>query len=406
MVTAQRSSFVRAAWLAVALAHALPLRAESPAEETKKTETPAAEPPTQAPSDATKEPAPRRHPLSSEPRLHHPAASVAKAHEPLSLYAHIDHPELVKSAVLVYRTARRSALEEVKFRRAASSAYVAEVPAGAVEPDWLEYAIELEALDGSRTPVLGTRQIMHRVQVRDDLADARERSLDARHGGRRSVFFSSAEYVDFGTSVAETKNASGAVEKLSVDDRYFRVEAGYTYRPLRVVAEFSLRGGVVRGQSPVPLGGPPAPGQSEADRFKVGLNYGAPTVRLRLHDMVHAEAEFLTSVTEVGFSVGAGAAMLFGDPYGSKLTLGVEGIEVFGVRFFNRIDIVATRTLTVAPIVEVTNMPHADQYGMRLLGEVDWAIGEGFSAAARGGYQARLFTAGGPSAGLTLRYAF
>jgi hypothetical protein len=51
-------------------------------------------------------------------------------------------------------------------------------------------------------------------------------------------------------------------------------------------------------------------------------------------------------------------------------------------------------------------MPHADRYGMRLLGEVDWAMGEGFSAAVRGGYQARLFTAGGPSAGVTLRYAF
>ena len=33
-----------------------------------------------------------------------------------------------------------------------------------------------------------------------------------------------------------------------VDDQYWRVEAGYTYRPLRTIAEFSLRGGVVRGE--------------------------------------------------------------------------------------------------------------------------------------------------------------
>jgi hypothetical protein len=406
-VVTRRLSIVGSALLVATLVTALPARAESPADADKTTESPPADASPGAPADPQpKEAAPRRQKISSQPRLHHAAASVAPAHESLDLQAYIDHPELVKSAVLLYRTARRPELEEVKFRRGPSKAYVAQIPAGAVEPEWLEYAIELEALDGSRTEVLATREAMHRVQVRDDLADARERALDSRHGGRRSVFFSSAEYVDFGTSVAETKNASGAEEKLSVEDRYFRVEAGYTYRPLRFVAEFSLRGGVVRGQSPVPLGGPPAPGQSAADRFEVGLNYGAPTVRLRLHDMVHAEAEFLTSVTEVGFSVGAGAALLFGDPYGSKLTLGVEGIEVFGARFFNRIDIVVTPVLTVAPIVEVTNMPHADHYGMRLLGEVDWAIGEGFSAAARGGYQARLFTAGGPSAGVTLRYAF
>jgi hypothetical protein len=311
----------------------------------------------------------------------------------------------VKRALVVYRTARRTSPEEITFKRAQSSnGYVARVPGEVVKPAWIEYAIELENLDGSRTPVLGTRQAMHRVHVRDDLDDARERALATRLAERRSMFFTSAEYVDFGTSEAETQE-NGVVRTLAVQDRYFRVEGGYAYRPLRLVTEFSLRLGVVRGESPVPLGAP-APGQSEEDRFKVGLNYGAPTVRFRLHDMVHAEGEFLTSVTEVGFSVGAGAALLFGDPYGSKLTLGVEGIEVFGVRFFSRMDIVATPSFTVAPIVEVTNMPHADQYGVRLLGEIEWAVGGGFSAAARGGYQARLFTAGGPSAGLTLRYAF
>jgi hypothetical protein len=424
-VVTTRGTIVRAAAIVAAIGVAGPVRADWSLGEAEKQESSGTTtgPKTGAPNEApratpsetpgeTTSVAPStvqakaHRPASNEPRLHHAAASVAAAHQSLSLYARIDHPELVKSAILVYRTEQRPALEEEKFRRAPSSAYVAQVPAEAVKPGWIEYAIELEALDGSRTQVLGTREAMHRVQVRDDLADERARALDARHGGRRSVFFSSAEYVDFGTSVAETTDATGAVRTLAVEDRYFRVEAGYTYRPLRFVSEFSLRGGVVRGQSPVPLGGPPAPGQSAADRFKVGLNYGAPTVRLRLHDIVHADAEFLTSVTEVGFSIGAGAALLVGDPYGSKLTLGVEGIEVFGVRFFNRIDIVATPSLTVAPIVEVTNMPHADRYGMRLLGEVDWAMGEGFSAAVRGGYQARLFTAGGPSAGVTLRYAF
>ncbi len=399
--------------LLTALALVTPAFAAAPARSGPAPEpaaTPGEQSPASEPADAedatTKEAVRRPRRVPHEARLHHAAVSVAPAHEALYLHASIDHPELVKRAVVVYRTARRTTVQEIAFRRARTRDYVAFVPAEQLEPGFLEYAIELEGMDGGRTPVLASRQAMHRVQVRDDLDDARERSLEARFGGRRSVFFASAEYVDFGTSEAEAEDANGAVRTLAVEDRYYRVEAGYTYRPLRFVTEFSLRGGIVRGQSPVPFGGPPAPGQRPEERFEVGLNYGAPTVRVRFHDVVHAEGEFLTSVTEVGFSVGAGAAMLFGDPYGTKLTLGVEGIEVFGVRFFSRMDILATPFVTVAPVVEVTNMPHADQFGVRLLGEVDWAMGAGFSAAVRGGYQARLFTAGGPSGGLTLRYAF
>jgi len=114
----------------------------------------------------------------------------------------------------------------------------------------------------------------------------------------------------------------------------------------------------------------------------------------------------LTSVTETGFSVGTGAAVLIGDPYASKLTLGFESIQVFGTRFWSRMDISASDRINVAPIIEVTNMPHADNYGVRLLGELTGQLGQGFSASLRGGYQARVSTGGGPSAGGSLSYAF
>ena len=149
-----------------------------------------------------------------------------------------------------------------------------------------------------------------------------------------------------------------------------------------------------------------APGKSDADRFRVGLNYGAPTVRLRLSDLVHLEAEFLTSVTETGFSVGTGAVLMVGDPYASKLSLGFESIQVFGTRFWSRMDISASERLTVSPVIEVTDMPHANHFGVRLFGEVSGELGQGFSAALRGGYQARASTGGGPSAGASVGYAF
>ncbi len=339
------------------------------------------------------------------PRLHHAPVSVSTAHQALLITGDIEHPELVKRAILAYRTGDSGPYQEVEFKRGAPGPYVAEIPEDAANPPGISYLIEIDGTDGTRTPVFASRAEPHHVLIPEELMDARERALLKRLGGRRSVFAASGEYVDFGYSKAAVLNSTGTGTQ-SVHDEFFRVEGSYTYRPLRFVTEFSLRVGVVRGNSPVPLTDALAPGKSDADRFKVGLNYGAPTVRLRLSDIVHFEGEFLTSVTETGFSVGTGASVLIGDPYASKLTLGFESIQVFGTRLWSRLDITANNRISVAPVIEVTNMPHADNYGVRLLGEVTGQLGQGFSAAVRGGYQARVSTGGGPSAGATLGYAF
>ena len=244
--------------------------------------------------------------------------------------------------------------------------------------------------------------------------DARERSLYERLGKRRSVASVSSEYVRFGrTSGTQAIPCAAGGEGCSPGqrlvpsevDQYWRVEAAYTYRPLRTVAEFSIRGGVVRGRSLVPLK------EYDESKYDVGLNYGAPTVRFRLADAWHLETELLTSVTEIGFSVGTGAALIIGDPYGSRFTAGVETIGLakdtyFGTRMYTRMDLAATERVTIAPIVEVTDMPHADAFGVRLLAEATAALGGGFSVAARGGYQARKSTSGGPAFGGSLGLAF
>ena len=342
---------------------------------------------------------------AAAPHLHHAPISESPAHQALLITGEIDHPELVKRAILAYRSADGDPYQEVEFKRGAPGPYVAEIPEEAVNPPGISYLIELEGTDGTHSSVFATRAEPQRVLIPEELMDARERALLQRLAGHRSVFAASGEYVDFGYSKANVSSSAGFSTQ-SVHDEFFRVEGSYTYRPLRVVTEFSLRIGVVRGNSPVPLSDVQAPGKTDADRFKVGLNYGAPTVRLRLTDIVHLEGEFLTSVTETGFSVGTGASILIGDPYASKLTLGFESIQVFGTRLWSRLDITANDRISVAPVIEVTNMPHADNYGVRLLAEVTGQLGQGFSAAVRGGYQARVSTGGGPSAGATLGYAF
>jgi hypothetical protein len=352
------------------------------------------------------------------PRLHHAPVSTATAHQPLRVAADIDHPELVRHAWLVYTTERTSEPHAVAFKRAGPAGYVATVPASDVTTPWLGYTIELEKLDGSSVAVFAARERMQLVIVPEPRMDARERALSARLNDRRSVFSSSADYVDFGMSDIDTPQGPvlvpGSVDSDPasttvadrVHDRYFRIEGGYSYRPLGIVTEFSLRVGLVRGQSPVRSGDPLAPGQSEQDRYDVGLNYGAPSVRFFLADAWHLDVGFLTSVTERGYSLGASGALLIGDPYGSKLAIGGETIARFGTRCWTRLDIDVARGLSFAPIVEVSNMPNADAFGVRLIGEFTLELGEGFALAGRGGYQARKFTAGGPSAGATLSYAF
>jgi len=57
-------------------------------------------------------------------------------------------------------------------------------------------------------------------------------------------------------------------------------------------------------------------------------------------------------------------------------------------------------------MIEVTSMPHGSTTGVRLLLDLGFDLGKGFSLTLRGGYQARSFASGGPAAGGSFTYAF
>jgi hypothetical protein len=187
----------------------------------------------------------------AQPRLHHAPPAVAPAGRALLIEARITHPELVKRALCVFRTPASPELRQVPFRRGVRH-YVAVVPASEMRTPWFAYSVELELLDGQRTAAFATRGAPHVLQVPRHRVDVRERALLSRLGGRRSVLSATSEYVTFGQSRADVRGADGTSRRTLVDDRYYRLEAAYTYRPLRVVSEFSLRTGVVRGRSPCP----------------------------------------------------------------------------------------------------------------------------------------------------------
>jgi hypothetical protein len=332
------------------------------------------------------------------PRLHHSPVPSWTVGETLEIRAEIFEAHLVKKAYLIYQI-DGGKLNKTAFLRSERGPYLAVVPADVIRGETLSYTIELELTSGKRVAAFASRAEMHPVQLMSKVSEARENAWLKRLEGRRSVLESTAEYVSFGSTNATVSQQDGTSRQLSVNDGYYRIEAGYTYRLLGPIMEFGIRGGVIRGRSPVP-------GVSDPSKLDVGLNYAAPSILVRVNDFIHARGEFLTSVTEVGFSVGGGGSVLFGDPYGTRLTLGFESIQVFGTRFYSRMDITAGSRVIIAPIVEITNMPHADATGVRLLTQVSYDVGSGWKLTAGGGYQARKATSGGPSIFGGVAYAF
>jgi hypothetical protein len=351
----------------------------------------------------------------AEPRAHHAPISSAKAHEDLRISVTLDHPELIRSAGVVYGSAEALKIVPLLRSEGPDDAYLAVIPAADVTAPGLGYAIEIELPSGVRLAAFASRADLQPVVVIEDHMDVRERAAFKRLGSRprRSVVSATAEYVRFGTTTGsspipcaamQTTCTQGQLVTPSVADQFWRVETGYTYRPLRTVAEFGVKVGVVRGTSLVPLQ------QLDTSKYSIGLNYVEPWIRFRLADIWHLELSALTSVTEVGFSVGGGTALLVGDPYGTRLTLGAEEIgfqqTYFGSRFYSKVDILIVEGVTVAPVVEVTDMPHADSFGVRLYGDASIALPRGFGLGLRGGYQARRSTSGGPGFGGTVWYSF
>lgn len=330
----------------------------------------------------------------AEVRFHHAPVGSAAEGEALAIEAGLDDPHLAKGVTLVYRAGGK--VHEVPFRRAVEG-WTAVIPAEHAV-DGLAYAVEVTTVEGEQVAAFATRDAMHPVQLLPDERAEREQMLLRRVGGRRSVATVGSELADFGSTGG-------------ISDRFWRVEGKYTYRPLTTVSEFWIRGGVMRGTTPatdLEGAGDGDPGVVESER---GLNYGAPGMRLRLHDLWHLELEGMASISDEGFSTGGGFDLLIGDPYGSKVVLGAAFVGLsettyFGSSFTSRVDLAVHDRVTVSPIIEITDMPNAEQFGVRLLADVGVSFGGGFGANVSGGYQARVAAGGGPSIGGSASLAF
>ena len=371
------------------VADAPPVPSGPPAGDSSTGETsapPAPSAPAPAPAPAAAPGDTKAQTVATRAVVHHSPISSAIAGSDLVIDVILDEPHLAKGLTLVRRVGK-GPIQETPLARSTAGYRV--VVAGADVSPGLAYAIELTTLEGQRVAAFASRGDLHPVLILPDAMDEHEKALLAKLGGRRSSASASGQYVDFGSVTRGDREET---------DRYWGVEGRYTYRPLRTIAEFGFRGGVIRGTSPgVALA-------ASGEQREVGINYGASSVRLRFHDLWHMEFEGLASISDEGFSTGGGTKLLIGNPYGSKLVLGASFVGLseetyFGSTFFSRVDLAASDRVTVSPTIEITDMPNAERYGVRLLARVDVALGAGFSAQLEGGYQARRAASGGPGLG-------
>ncbi|MEY2929571.1 MAG: hypothetical protein RL033_320, partial [Pseudomonadota bacterium] len=160
--------------------------------------SPAAAAPEAAPLEAAKPeaivaPGPAASP---QPGLWHTPVSTVTSGQPLELRADFSHPELLRQAVLLYRSGAGS-YRELPFRRSAKG-YQAIVAASEIDTSGLAYVIELQLPSGERVPGFASRQAPFAVQVQLDRDDADEKAAALRVSGRRSLTKVSGEWVSFG----------------------------------------------------------------------------------------------------------------------------------------------------------------------------------------------------------------
>jgi hypothetical protein len=276
-----------------------------------------------------------------------------------------------------------------------ASGYEAVVPADRVTRAGFAYFVTERMPDQSERAVFADALAPHPVHVTRPKEDEDEAArLKARRGERSTVILA-AEAVDYGD-----RRLQGAANQLH--DRYYRLEAGYSYSFLRRVEEIRLTVVRVRGEAAlVQMSDKPT-----ATPIQPGIDYGRAEVTLLADDGTRLRGSLLLGASQFGFEYGGGAALVLGDPRDVNLELGVEHVTTLGTTGRLRLGFLATERVPMGASIEVSNFPVGGDAGVRLLYDIGYRFGAVTRLSLRGGYQGRTSVTGGPSLGANFEYGF
>ncbi len=338
---------------------------------------------------------------AAEPPAPAATAAAAISHVPLNevlvgaapLVFQVRDPQLAGEISVHVIRAGHAELLVVAQRRGAG--YEALIPEAAVVPPGFSYFVTEHMRDGSERPVFAAAGAAHPVRVTRPQELEDELAALAVRGGERSTLLLAGDGVDYGDRQLGPSQSK-------VHDRYYRIEAGYSYSFLTRIEAIRLSLVRVRGQAALWDG----TAATRVTPTAPGIDYGRAEVTFRGNDELRLRAAVLLGASQRGFEYGGGAALTLGDPRAMNLDLGVESMTTLGTTGHLRLGFLAQERVPMGATVEVSSFPVGDDAGVRLLYDIGYRFGPVTELTVRAGYQGRTSVTGGPSIGATFNYGF
>ena len=272
---------------------------------------------------------------------------------------------------------------ELPLRRVKGNQVSAEIPADMVQPPGIEYAIVSMRRDGNTSNHFASTDHPHRVNVYGDSDVTQMRRRLARWGGRRSRIALRTELSAFGArKIEQGADLPDSAETDNYSDRYWQIEADYTYRPLRTIYDFRFGFGVMRGSWPEVDDESIGPSDTDTP----GLNYGFAEVNLRVHEHLSLGGRVLLGASAEGFVAGGGVVTRLGYLTGTHIAARLEAIEDIGGVLDLRFHWATLPRYPMALGVELTDWPHEDSpRATKLSYDLGWRASETLIVTARVG---------------------
>jgi hypothetical protein len=271
--------------------------------------------------------------------LHVPPGHADQGHD-LQIAAVVEDAWTEAALLLRYRPAASAApYRERAFERSSAGGYYVTVPGAEVQRPGVEYYIAGALPDGTQIDHFASAAAPYQVLVSPTLAQRWEERDRARLGGRLSTFSIDVRGHDFGN-------------RFDHADRFLRGELTWTHHLLGRLYAISIGYGLLEGQTPDGY-------MPESASQRQGARYGAGGVRLRLSPSVWLDTQAIIGVSRSDFIVGAGGAVLFGQPWRAHVALGGELLEELGPTGWVRLQWDTVPPFLMSATVVRTNIPSA-----------------------------------------------
>lgn len=301
--------------------------------------------------------------------IHVPPATLAVG-VPLDLEVMIDAP-FAEPLSARWRVVGSAAWQDAPFERSSGGGWFASLPAA--RPPGLEYYIRGQDADGAEVAHFATAAAPHLVRVDPTLADRLEALDRGRMAGRVDQVAIDVVGHDFGN-------------RYGLPDRFIRGELTYTHRLLRSVHHIAFGFGTISGKTPF------YESASVRDDYLVhGLRYGFGELRMRAHPSVFVDLRLALGVSHDGFDQGARAAVTFGKPWRSSVTVGGEVIGDLGPSGWVRLQWDTAPPLLMGASIVRTDLPGAvlSAAGLYVGYDVAYRIADRLALKAQLSYGAR-----------------